>query len=338
MGMDDRPHGCTENGTLTERPIQIIKRLQLCSSGCATLEPWKAMATDMEDGRGMSAHQSWRNRFSTILTTTAQVAQGKWPADMVSVKRQYCVSSTTTTTIPITWNGFRAYHERTYLHGKGFVAGFCTRPPPFLTSVLFTDEATFTRVGVINLHNRHTWARKNPHARVESSHQHRFSINVWAGCIGDYLLGPVVLPRRLTGQTYLDFLQNMLPLLLEDVPLGLRQAMWLMHDGAPAHFSINVRRHLNTTFPGRWIERGDPVAWPARSPDLNPLDFWFWGHLKSIVYAEPVPDVQTLERRVIAATNDIRGQVGTLERVRQSLMRRVGACIASHGGHFEHLL
>ncbi|EFN75683.1 hypothetical protein EAI_05404, partial [Harpegnathos saltator] len=24
--------------------------------------------------------------------------------------------------------------------------------------------------------------------------------------------------------------------------------------------------------------------WPARSPDLNPLDFYFWGALKAIVY------------------------------------------------------
>ncbi|KAJ4428267.1 hypothetical protein ANN_24284 [Periplaneta americana] len=42
------------------------------------------------------------------------------------------------------------------------------------------------------------------------------------------------------------------------------------------HFSLDVRRHLNATFPGRWIGR-DGTAWPPRSPDLNPLDFYLWG-------------------------------------------------------------
>ncbi|GBN41973.1 hypothetical protein AVEN_258019-1 [Araneus ventricosus] len=58
--------------------------------------------------------------------------------------------------------------------------------------------------------------------------------------------------------------------------------MRFLHDGAPAHFSIAVRNHLDATHPGRWIRRGGPVAWPPRSPDLNPLDFFFWGHLNNI--------------------------------------------------------
>ena len=30
---------------------------------------------------------------------------------------------------------------------------------------------------------------------------------------------------------------------------------------------------VSTAFPGRWIGRGGPVPWPARSPDLNPLHY-----------------------------------------------------------------
>lgn len=34
--------------------------------------------------------------------------------------------------------------------------------------------------------------------------------------------------------------------------------------------------HLNQTFSGRWIGNcGEGVKWPARTPDLNPLDFFF---------------------------------------------------------------
>ena len=44
-----------------------------------------------------------------------------------------------------------------------------------------------------------------------------------------------------------------------------------MHDGAPPHFSQVVGQFLNQHFANKWIGREDPVAWPARSPDLNPF-------------------------------------------------------------------
>jgi len=34
----------------------------------------------------------------------------------------------------------------------------------------------------------------------------------------------------------------------------------------------------------RWTGRGGPVPWPPRLPNLNPLDFFFWGYSKNIVY------------------------------------------------------
>jgi hypothetical protein len=35
---------------------------------------------------------------------------------------------------------------------------------------------------------------------------------------------------------------------------------------------------LNHQFPGKWIRRGGgPIAWPSRSSDLTPLDFFLWG-------------------------------------------------------------
>ncbi|GBN34462.1 hypothetical protein AVEN_29506-1, partial [Araneus ventricosus] len=56
------------------------------------------------------------------------------------------------------------------------------------------------------------------------------------------------------------------------VPLPIQRG-----DGAEAHFSSTVRHFLNATYPARWIGRGGPAAWPPSSPDLKPLDFFFWG-------------------------------------------------------------
>jgi len=74
--------------------------------------------------------------------------------------------------------------------------------------VLFTDEASFNRDGINNIHNSHRWSDKNPRAIVERNSQHPFSVNVWCGVINNHLIGPAVLPNRLTGRAYVDFLQT----------------------------------------------------------------------------------------------------------------------------------
>jgi hypothetical protein len=56
------------------------------------------------------------------------------------------------------------------------------------------------------------------------------------GILGDQLLGPDVLPNRLTGAMYHRFWVNDLPVLLEHVPLHQRQHTWFMYDGAAPHF------------------------------------------------------------------------------------------------------
>ena len=102
--------------------------------------------------------------------------------------------------------------------------------------------------------------------------------------IDDMLIGPVILDDRMTGQTYLDFLENEIPKQLEDVPLATRIAMYFQHDGTTSHYTRHVMQHLNDTFPNRWIGRGSTINWPPRSPDLTPLDFCLWDLMKSEVY------------------------------------------------------
>ena len=102
-------------------------------------------------------------------------------------------------------------------------------------------------------HNSHVWADENPHATVESNFQLRFSVNVLCAVLNDQLNGPFILKNRLTGEACLRFLQEELPRLLEDVPLKKRGRIYFQHDGAPPHFSREVRNFLNYLFPGQWI-------------------------------------------------------------------------------------
>jgi hypothetical protein len=99
------------------------------------------------------------------------------------------------------------------------------------------------------------------------------------------LIGLHVLPPHLNGEGYLNFLQNELSDLLDDVPLQVRRDMWYLHDGAPAHSARGVKNWLDANLENRWI---------GRLPDLNPCDFFLWGHLKQIVYETPVNTVEEL--------------------------------------------
>jgi len=99
--------------------------------------------------------------------------------------------------------------------------------------------------------------------------------------IDDKLIGLVILDDLMTGQNYLDFLQNELPKQLENVLLATRIAMYFQHGGAPSHYTRHLMQHLNGN---RWIGRGSTINWPPRSPDLTQLDFCLWGLMKSEVY------------------------------------------------------
>jgi hypothetical protein len=65
---------------------------------------------------------------------------------------------------------------------------------------------------------------------------------VWCGVLGNNLIGPHVIEGRLTAPFFRNFLENELPLNLEDVPLATRRRMWLQHDEAPSHFGIFERK------------------------------------------------------------------------------------------------
>ncbi|EZA46427.1 hypothetical protein X777_00170, partial [Ooceraea biroi] len=119
--------------------------------------------------------------------------------------------------------------------------------PEFHSKILFTDECCFTSQGLYNIHNSHIWAEKNPHFTYVHHHQIRFSVNVWAGIVGDVLVGPYLIPAQLTAQAYHVHLQDVLPELLETVPLAIRVDMWFLYDGVPACFTPSTRsshRHL----------------------------------------------------------------------------------------------
>jgi len=94
-------------------------------------------------------------------------------------------------------------------------------------------------------------------------------VNVWCGVLGNKLIGHFVFDNNLTGNTYVAFLRNELPGLLEDIPLTIKSQMYFQHDGAPPHYTRQVRDYLNEPFPNRWLGRGGAIMYCAWNPNDN---------------------------------------------------------------------
>lgn len=105
------------------------------------------------------------------------------------------------------------------------------------------------------------------------------------------------------------------------------------------HTTEEASEWLDTNYPNKWIGRGGPIPWPARSPDLTPMDFYLWGHMKSLVYNEPHPisSVDVLRQKIIDAANEIRRGL-TTGVVKSGLRHRMRICVRNRGGHVEHVL
>ncbi|GBM09405.1 hypothetical protein AVEN_184104-1 [Araneus ventricosus] len=107
-----------------------------------------------------------------------------------------------------------------------------------------------------------------------------------------------------TSNIYLDMLQ------LYAVPQFPDSAIF-QQDGAPPHYGNIVREVLDTTFPQRWIGRGAVMAWPPRSPDITPLDFYLWGYVKQHVYSERINDINHLKQRITDVIHSVTPDVLT---------------------------
>ncbi|GFX45313.1 putative transposable element [Trichonephila clavipes] len=110
------------------------------------------------------------------------------------------------------------------------------------------------------------------------------------------------------------------------------QEMWYHQDGTTCH----TARATIDLLKDRLISRFGPVNWLPRSCDLTPLDYFLWGYVKLLVYADKPQTLDHLEdniRRVIA---DIRLQM--LEKVIENWTSRLDYIRASRGSPMPEII
>ena len=204
----------------------------------------------------------------------------------------------------------------------------------FLNRFVVSDEATFFVSGHVNRYNCRIWARENPHEFIE----HRrgtAKVNVWCALSYNEVKGIFFFNEKTVCQgNYLDMLENYAMPIITDGE-GHATAIF-QQDGAPPHYATIVRDYLDETLPGRWCGRGGGEgwrAWPPRSPDLTPLDFFLWGYVKDLVYQVRINDLAHLKTRITNAINSVTPEM--LGRVWQEWEYRLDICRATNGSHIE---
>lgn len=177
---------------------------------------------------------------------------------------------------------------------------------------MWSDESSCKKDGYMNMHNLHSWQLENPRLIREDRSQQQFKINGYNKRANNW---PIRTPRNVECREIFVFL---------------------------------TKRSTSTVGPSwPWTARRDVAAercpaqdlislWPPRSPDLNPLDFFYWGCLKEKVYKEQIINIEQLRQRINTAAEEIIAR-GFTRRLRRSFIRRCRASIAANGAHFEHL-
>ncbi|GFX61490.1 uncharacterized protein TNCV_1030791 [Trichonephila clavipes] len=102
-------------------------------------------------------------------------------------------------------------------------------------------------------------------------------------------------------------------------------------EGATCHTARATIDLLKDTFSDRLFSRLGPVNWPPRYCDLTSLDYFLWGYVQSLVYADKPQTLDHLEDNIRGVIDDIRLQM--LEKVIENWTSRLDYIRASRGSH-----
>ena len=214
-----------------------------------------------------------------------------------------------------------------------------------MLNLLVSDEANFQLNGNVNSQNTRCYAELKTSNREEGGRPDHFAVEtkcydqkimVFCGMKRDGTFGLTVYRNEnMTAASYKRLLSHTVLPELRVWNGGDLANLWWQQDGATVHVSGSNMRYLDRQFQERVLSR-NPIRgldWPARSPDLNPLDFCLWGYLKSKVYRPRPATLDELEANIRREVEDLDPDM--MRRAILDMRNRAQLCAAKNGGNFE---
>lgn len=210
--------------------------------------------------------------------------------------------------------------------------------PLFYQKIIFSDEAHFWMNGFVNKQNSRYWSNENPHVTMKKGLYPK-KLTVWCAFWSGGIIGPYFFEKgndmavTVTGERYRDMITNYFWHHLDNFNLN---AMWFQQDGATCHTACQTIDLLREKFDGRVISRNGYVNWPPRSCDITPLDFFLWGYVKSLVYANKPSTLNDLKNNIIQVISNIGADL--CEKVAKNWSTRMRYLQKSRGAHLEEVV
>lgn len=191
-------------------------------------------------------------------------------------------------------------------------------------TILWTDESRFA----LDFHDGRIRVRRLKNERyadcciLEHDRYGGGSLMVWAGIWWNNRTEIVVIPGTMTGARYLNEIvrPHVLPTVQEN-------NLTLQQDNARPHTARIVMAELDAI---------EVLPWPARSPDLSPIE-QLWDEVGRRLrdnYELPAVNVNQLADRIRHEWNSIPQE--TIQHLILSMPRRLTECIEKRGGHTSY--
>ena len=206
-------------------------------------------------------------------------------------------------------------------------------------SIHFSDEANFYLSGYVNSQNTKIWGFEHPRPPC---HRHKTEQQEEGdGVVRDHIWWnhrAIFFTGNVNGEIYLEMLRTYYIPALKKKKVDFSKTFF-QQDGATVHCTDDVLQYLEQNFGKNIISRKCEFSWPPYSPDLNPLDFFLWGHLKTLVYKDPTPTtVDELKKKIRDEIRKLNRNKEMFAAVYENFLVRIQQLYSKNGDYMEHVL
>ena len=202
-----------------------------------------------------------------------------------------------------------------------FAKNYISKPPEFWRHVIWSDESKFE---IINSKRKiRVYKRRgeglNPQT-IQSTVKHPKSVMVW-GCVSASGTGNLVeVATTMTGQTYVDIMENNLFASAE--AMGLKNDFIYQQDNDPKHTSRVAKK---------WFADNDVnvLQWPPQSPDLSYIEN-LWDFIDRNIPINKRNSMKTFKDAIFETWKNVPQKI--IDKLVESIPKRLAEVIKQKGG------